>query len=179
MLIIWNEQKFLNIIFRSQFSPPSPGCPPSPPPAPGSAPRPASLPKGAGKSGGGKRTRWLLCYHMGGGAPSASPSPPSEHAPHSQCSTPSPTDHGFKLPNSFSNERPTSLPVALLNCSAPPDRQGEGKGLAPLPSASLLLPLFCSACLFCSYFATLFWANSFSVVATVIFLKCFCSAPIS
>jgi len=117
---------------QSHFSPDSaPVSPPTPVPPPAPGPhhhRPASLPKGSsssatsGKSssssGGGKRTRWLLCYHMGGGPPSASPSPPSEHAPHSQCSTPSPTDHGFKLPNSFSNERPTSLPVALLNCSA-------------------------------------------------------------
>ena len=108
---------------RTVFSPESDHSPPTPqpPPAPGSSlhQRPVSLAtvKGqqAGKSGG-KRTRWLLCYHMGGGAPSASPSPPSEHG-NSQCSTPSPTDHGFKLPNSFSNERPTSLPVALLNCS--------------------------------------------------------------
>ena len=107
---------------RTVYSPEADSPPtPQPPPAPGSAHhhRPVSLNSvkgGAGKSGGGKRTRWLLCYHMGGGAPSASPSPPSEHG-HSQCSTPSPTDHGFKLPNSFSNERPTSLPVALLNCS--------------------------------------------------------------
>jgi len=106
---------------RTVYSPEADSPPtPQPPPAPGSAHhhRPVSLNSvkgGAGKSGG-KRTRWLLCYHMGGGAPSASPSPPSEHG-NSQCSTPSPTDHGFKLPNSFSNERPTSLPVALLNCS--------------------------------------------------------------
>ena len=115
---------------RTVYSPEADSPPtPQPPPAPGSVHhhRPVSLNSvkgGAGKSGGGKRTRWLLCYHMGGGAPSASPSPPSEHG-HSQCSTPSPTDHGFKLPNSFSNERPTSLPVALLNCSGssggPPD----------------------------------------------------------
>merc|ERR1711981_294936 len=68
---------------------------------------------------------------MGGGAPSASPSPPSEHG-HSQCSTPSPTDHGFKLPNSFSNERPTSLPVALLNCSGSSAGQSDtvvGRGV--------------------------------------------------
>ena len=101
---------------ESESSPPTP----QPPGPPGHHQRPVSLPgqRGAaqGKSGsGGKKTRWLLCYHMGGGAPSASPSPPSEQG-NSQCSTPSPTDHGFKLPNSFSNERPTSLPVALLNC---------------------------------------------------------------
>ena len=88
-----------------------------PPPAPGSSHhhRPVSL---NSVKGSGKRTshHWLLCYRVGGGAPSASPSPPSEPGD-SQCSTPSPTDHGFKLPNSFSNERPTSLPVALLNCS--------------------------------------------------------------
>ena len=97
-------------------SPPTP----VPPPAPGGSShqhRPVSLStaKSSGKSSG-KRTRWLLCYHVGGGPPSNSPSPPSEQGD-SQCSTPSPTDHGFKLPNSFSNERPTSLPVALLNCS--------------------------------------------------------------
>ena len=64
---------------------------------------------------------------MGGGPPSASPSPPSEAGAGSQCSTPSPTDHGFKLPNSFSNERPTSLPVALLNCGGGGDgREGRG-----------------------------------------------------
>ena len=99
--------------------------------------RPVSLkPGGAPGSGkssssGGKRTRWLLCYHMGGGAPSASPSPPSETGGNSQCSTPSPTDHGFKLPNSFSNERPTSLPVALLNCSGNNSDNGSihGRGV--------------------------------------------------
>ena len=96
-----------------------------------------------GKSGGGKRTRWLLCYHMGGGAPSASPSPPSEHAPHSQCSTPSPTDHGFKLPNSFSNERPTSLPVALLNCSAGPETLPRGRNRC---TESLLFGFACPYC---------------------------------
>ena len=63
-----------------------------------------------------KRTRWLLCYPSGGATNSESPSPPSETAgPDSNMSTPSPTDHGFKMPNSYSNERPTSLPVALLN----------------------------------------------------------------
>ena len=74
----------------------------------------------SGKStvnGGGKRTRWLLCYPAGGAASSSeSPSPPSEEID-SNASTPSPTDHGFKIPNSQSNERPTSLPVALLNSS--------------------------------------------------------------
>ena len=113
-------------------SPPTPQ--PPAPPIPGSMnsnhhQRPVSLNsvKGAGKSSsssGGKRTRWLLCYHMGGGAPSASPSPPSEQG-NSQCSTPSPTDHGFKLPNSFSNERPTSLPVALLNCGGGGSSAGD------------------------------------------------------
>ena len=111
---------------RTIYSPDSPPTP-LPPPAHHST-RPTSLNSktgAAGKSGGGggsssngggKRTRWLLCYHVGGGGPGDSPSPPSEHG-HSQCSTPSPTDHGFKLPNSFSNERPTSLPVALLSCA--------------------------------------------------------------
>ena len=71
----------------------------------------------------GKKTRWLLCYPSGGaGASSESPSPPNEEAPGlggvgSNASTPSPTDGGFKIPNSQSNERPTSLPVALLNSS--------------------------------------------------------------
>ena len=143
---------------QSHFSPDSaPVSPPTPVPPPAPGPhhhRPASLPKGSstssGKSSsssGGKRTRWLLCYHMGGGPPSASPSPPSEHAPHSQCSTPSPTDHGFKLPNSFSNERPTSLPVALLNCSAAGSaeasrcQQGEREPPA-LATHPLVPPLF-------------------------------------
>ena len=76
----------------------------------------------------GKKTRWLLCYPSGGAASSESPSPPTEEAPTrghqvglqqagSNVSTPSPTDGGFKIPNSQSNERPTSLPVALLNSS--------------------------------------------------------------
>jgi len=69
----------------------------------------------------GKKTRWLLCYPSGGttGASSESPSPPHEEAPRveSNASTPSPTDGGFKIPNSQSTERPTSLPVALLNSS--------------------------------------------------------------
>ena len=66
----------------------------------------------------GKRTRWLLCYPSGGAASSESPSPPSDEAPQgSNVSTPSPTDGGFRIPNSQSNERPTSLPVALLNSS--------------------------------------------------------------
>ena len=126
-------------------SPPTPQ-PPGPPGHHGGGhhhQRPVSLGNGghrasgnghgkSGTSGGtGKKTRWLLCYHMGGGAPSASPSPPSEGAGNSQCSTPSPTDHGFKLPNSFSNERPTSLPVALLNC-------GGGGGCSS--SDSTLIP---------------------------------------
>ena len=145
---------------QSHFSPDSaPVSPPTPVPPPAPGPhhhRPASLSKGnssstssSGKSSsssGGKRTRWLLCYHMGGGPPSASPSPPSEHAPHSQCSTPSPTDHGFKLPNSFSNERPTSLPVALLNCSAGSADasrcQGEGNQLLLHPLGSTFFTLF-------------------------------------
>ena len=72
----------------------------------------------------GKKTRWLLCYPSGGAASSESPSPPHEEAPGgpSNASTPSPTDGGFKIPNSQSNERPTSLPVALLNSS---QRNGE------------------------------------------------------
>ena len=124
---------------RTVYSPDNDHSPPTPqppaPPIPGSGShhqRPVSLNpvKGAGagagksSSSGGKRTRWLLCYHMGGGAPSASPSPPSEQG-NSQCSTPSPTDHGFKLPNSFSNERPTSLPVALLNCGGGSNTDGR------------------------------------------------------
>ena len=88
-------------------------------------------------SGGGGGARWLLCYPAGKGrgggrggtgSSSESPSPPgsdTEGGPggpdgsrgskgnhgRSNASTPSPTDHGFKIPNS--NERPTSLPVAL------------------------------------------------------------------
>ena len=79
------------------------------------APNSSNLPPSQSQSGktGGKRTRWLLCYPAGGAASSESPSPPSEAC--SNVSTPSPTDHGFKIPNSQSNERPTSLPVALLN----------------------------------------------------------------
>lgn len=130
---------------RALYSPDSdPGGPatPQPPGPPGhhGHQRPVSLGTRApgdhrgngaqGKSGGGKKTRWLLCYHMGGGAPSASPSPPSEQG-NSQCSTPSPTDHGFKLPNSFSNERPTSLPVALLNCGGGGGCSGNDSTLIP------------------------------------------------
>ena len=76
----------------------------------------------------GKKTRWLLCYPSGGttGASSESPSPPHEEAPRvdSNASTPSPTDGGFKIPNSQSTEGPTSLPVALLNSS---QRNGKPK----------------------------------------------------
>lgn len=75
--------------------------------------------KGAGSSqnsnrtggSGGGRSRWLLCYPSANADTSESPSSPSESE--SNLSTPSPTDHGFKIPNSYSNERPTSLPVAL------------------------------------------------------------------
>lgn len=95
--------------------------------------RPTSIPmeaSGNGKSNSngstsGKRSRWLLCYPSSGAANSESPSPPSEAE--SNVSTPSPTDHGFKIPNSFSNERPTSLPVALLNSSS-----NKGEFLNPL-----------------------------------------------
>lgn len=84
--------------------------------------RPGSLGGSSSGKSAGKRTRWLLCYPVAGGtASSDSPSPPSE-AP-SNASTPSPTDHGFKIPNSYSNERPTSLPVALLNST----HRGIGK----------------------------------------------------
>ena len=74
-----------------------------------------------------KKTRWLLCYPSGGAASSESPSPPNEEVPGSTTSTPSPTDGGFKIPNSQSNERPTSLPVALLNSS-----QRNGSKFNPL-----------------------------------------------
>lgn len=78
----------------------------------------------------GKKTRWLLCYPSGGAASSESPSPPNEEAPvGSNASTPSPTDGGFKIPNSQSNERPTSLPVALLNSS---QRNGSKYNVNPL-----------------------------------------------
>ncbi|TRY61262.1 hypothetical protein TCAL_04189 [Tigriopus californicus] len=79
------------------------------------ATRPSSIPMDTVNKSG-KRSRWLLCYPSGGAANSESPSPPSEEA-ESNMSTPSPTDHGFRIPNSYSNERPTSLPVALLNAS--------------------------------------------------------------
>lgn len=79
------------------------------------ATRPSSIPMDTVNKSG-KRSRWLLCYPSGGAANSESPSPPSEEA-ESNMSTPSPTDHGFRIPNSYSNERPTSLPVALLNSS--------------------------------------------------------------
>ena len=113
---------------RTLYSPDS-DTPPTPIPPPAHS-RPHSLNsiKTAGKSG--KRTRWLLCYHMGGGGPEDSPSPPSDNG-ESQCSTPSPTDHGFKLPNSFSNERPTSLPVALLTCAGGPGGVPNGSALHP------------------------------------------------
>ena len=62
---------------------------------------------------GQKRSRWLLCYPTSKADTSESPSSPSDTE--SNLSTPSPTDHGFRIPNSYSNERPTSLPVALLN----------------------------------------------------------------
>eukprot|EP00096_Caligus_rogercresseyi_P009623 TRINITY_DN3293_c0_g1_i2.p1 TRINITY_DN3293_c0_g1~~TRINITY_DN3293_c0_g1_i2.p1 ORF type:complete len:773 (-),score=265.22 TRINITY_DN3293_c0_g1_i2:637-2955(-) len=105
-------------------------CPPPPPPSSqryNSSPRPGSLVK----SGGGKKTRWLLCYPAGGAASSGSPSPPSETC--SNASTPSPTDHGFRIPNSYSNERPTSLPVALLNnSSASSVKNMVGSDLNPL-----------------------------------------------
>ena len=80
----------------------------------------------------GKKTRWLLCYPSGGttGASSESPSPPHEEAPRvdSNASTPSPTDGGFKIPNSQSTERPTSLPVALLNSSQRNGKQRYSNG---------------------------------------------------
>ena len=110
--------------------------------------RPSSLSASGGSSGtggnssnksssstgkSGKRARWLLCYHMRGGGPGDSPSPPSENCGESQCSTPSPTDHGFRLPNSFSNERPTSLPVALLT--------GGGSVVAGNNGVALAAPL--------------------------------------
>ena len=128
---------------RTVFSPESDHSPPTPGPPPPQRPASLNNVKGhqPGKSGG-KRTRWLLCYHMGSGPPSASPSPPSEQGT-SQCSTPSPTDHGFKLPNSFSNERPTSLPVALLNCSGSANTDSlssvVGRGLGGESNVSQLL----------------------------------------
>ena len=84
-------------------------------------PPPAAQASQAGAKSG-KRTRWLLCYPAGGAAGSESPSPPSEAC--SNVSTPSPTDHGFKIPNSQSNERPNSLPVALLNSARANGRSG-------------------------------------------------------
>jgi len=87
--------------------------------------RPKSITVDNTSKGGNKRsTRWLLCYPSGGTNGSDSPSPRSESA-NSNASTPSPTDHGFKMPNSYSNERPTSLPVALLNATARNLDEGE------------------------------------------------------
>ena len=140
---------------RTVFSPESDHSPPTPGPPPPQRPASLNNVKGqqAGKSGG-KRTRWLLCYHMGSGPPSASPSPPSEQGT-SQCSTPSPTDHGFKLPNSFSNERPTSLPVALLNCSGSANSDSlssvVGRGLvgeSNIPCMRLSSRVLCIVALF-------------------------------
>ena len=65
--------------------------------------------------------RWLLCYPAGG-ADGSDRSESSESE--SNLSTPSPTDHGFRIPNSYSNERPNSLPVALQNSI-----RGNGKNL--------------------------------------------------
>ena len=113
---------------RGFYSQPPPPLQPPPPSGKSKPERPSSLgsvigihpspnsqviPPPQQVKSGGKRTRWLLCYPAGGAASSESPSPPSEAC--SNLSTPSPTDHGFKIPNSQSNERPTSLPVALLN----------------------------------------------------------------
>ena len=139
---------------RTLYSPDH-DTPPNPLP-PAHHPRPHTLVKTSGKSSSssstGKRTRWLLCYHMGGGGPGDdSPSPPSEKAGggESQCSTPSPTDHGFRLPNSFSNERPTSLPVALLGAGAGPTAL-----LPPMGESSQGMARFFSC--FFVLFATLF-----------------------
>ena len=91
----------------------NPGGGRSPPPPPVSRPTTLNSTNSSSVNKSGKKTRWLLCYPAGGTASSGSPSPPSETC--SNASTPSPTDHGFRIPNSYSNERPTSLPVALLN----------------------------------------------------------------
>lgn len=95
-----------------------------------SASRPQSITaEASGKLSNKRSTRWLLCYPSGGTNGSDSPSPQSESA-NSNASTPSPTDHGFKMPNSYSNERPTSLPVALLNATS--RNLDEGEMLNPL-----------------------------------------------
>ena len=88
---------------------------PQPPLPPGESR--AAAAGGLGKLSGNappppRRSRWLLCYPSGGTENSESPSSPSDSE--SNMSTPSPTDHGFRIPNSYSNERPTTLPVALL-----------------------------------------------------------------
>ena len=145
---------------RTVYSPESDHSPPTPGPPPPQRPASLGAVKGqpAGKSGG-KRTRWLLCYHMGSGPPSASPSPPSEQGT-SQNSTPSPTDHGFKLPNSFSNERPTSLPVALLNCSGSANTDSlssvVGRGLGGESNITT------GSCMIYQIFLVLFHINHFA-----------------
>ena len=61
-------------------------------------------------------TRWLLCYPGSAARDNSSDGSPSSSSDNeSAVSTPSPTDHGFKIPNSYSNKRPNSLPVALQN----------------------------------------------------------------
>ena len=73
--------------------------------------------KAASSSSKSRPTRWLLCYPgaAGRGDNSSDGSHSSESENESAVSTPSPTDHGFKIPNSYSNKRPNSLPVALQN----------------------------------------------------------------
>jgi len=123
----------------------------------GSISRPQSLTgENVSKIGNKRSTRWLLCYPSGGTNGSDSPSPRSESA-NSNASTPSPTDHGFKMPNSYSNERPTSLPVALLNTTSRTLDESEmlnplaidpNERVTPqhrLPTAHLIDPHSCTA----------------------------------
>lgn len=59
-----------------------------------------------------KRARWFLCYPTRVAGETKSSSPPSEET--STMSTPSPTDHGFILPDSLINGLPSGLAVTLL-----------------------------------------------------------------
>ena len=73
--------------------------------------------------------------------------PDKEDGENSETDDESPTDGGFKIPNSQSNERPTSLPVALqLNSSRlnQPLIHGEVKTISVFSLLILLLIFFIS-----------------------------------